>query len=85
MYEAEKQQQEIDEGHIEILAEKLVRAAAEHKGRVIMVTNEVGTGIVPENALARRYRDFVGRCSQVVAKDADQVFLVSCGIPLQIK
>ncbi|MCI5147655.1 MAG: adenosylcobinamide kinase/adenosylcobinamide phosphate guanyltransferase, partial [Candidatus Electrothrix sp. AR3] len=47
--------------------------------------NEVGLGIVPDNPLARRYRDLVGRCNQVIAAVADQVFLVSCSIPLQIK
>jgi len=85
MYEAGKQQETMDEDQVEILAEKLGQAAVAHHGTVIMVTNEVGSGIVPENPIARRYRDLVGRCNQVIARTADQVFLVSCGIPLQIK
>jgi len=40
---------------------------------------------VPDNPMARLYRDLVGRCNQVIARAADRVFLVSCGIPLQIK
>lgn len=85
MYEAGERHKEIDEDRVELLAEKLGQVAAAHHGTVIMVTNEVGSGIVPENPVARRYRDLVGRCNQVIARTADQVFLVSCGIPLQVK
>ncbi len=85
MYEAEQKEQEISEDQIAALAEELARAARKHQGRVIMVTNEVGLGIVPDNPLVRHYRDLVGRCNQVIAACVDQVFLVSCGIPLQIK
>lgn len=52
---------------------------------VIVVTNEVGLGVVPDNALARKYRDLVGTCNQLIAKRADEVVLVSCGIPLRLK
>lgn len=67
------------------LAGELVGAARQRQGVVIIVTNEVGLGIVPENSLARRYRDLVGRCNQTIAAAADQVDLVVCGIPLSIK
>ncbi len=63
----------------------LADAAVHHRGSVFMVSGEVGQGIVPENALARRYRDLVGRCNRCMAAYADQVFFVSCGIPLQLK
>jgi len=85
MYEAEQREQKIDEDQVVRQAEILGRAAGARQGTVIMVTNEVGSGIVPDNPMARLYRDLVGRCNQVVAWTADQVFLVSCGIPLQIK
>lgn len=52
---------------------------------VILVTNEVGLGVVPDNALARKYRDLVGTCNQLIGKRADEVILVSCGIPLYLK
>ncbi|MGI6227524.1 MAG: bifunctional adenosylcobinamide kinase/adenosylcobinamide-phosphate guanylyltransferase [Peptococcales bacterium] len=52
---------------------------------LIVVTNEVGLGIVPANNLSRVYRDIVGRANQLFAKEADQVFLTWAGIPLQIK
>ncbi len=51
------------------------------RGTVIFVTNEVGMGVVPENAPARRYRDLVGRANQIIAARADAVTLMSCGIP----
>ena len=54
-------------------------------GTVIFVTNEVGLGVVPENAQARRYRDLVGRANQLIAAAADTVTLMSCGIPLPLK
>lgn len=64
---------------------KLAQTAGNYPGTVIMVTNEVGLGIVPENEQARKYRDFLGRCNQVIAQKADSVYLLTCGIPLQIK
>ena len=52
---------------------------------MICVTNEVGLGIVPDNALARKYRDLVGTCNQIIGKMAEEVIFVSCGIPLHLK
>ena len=57
----------------------------EFSGTIIFVTNEVGLGIVPDNSAARTFRDLVGRCNQVISAGADSVYLVSCGIPLQLK
>jgi len=63
----------------------LLQAANEYPGTVICVTNEVGMGVVPDNPAARLYRDLVGRCNRMVAAAADEVVLVSCGIPLRLK
>ena len=52
---------------------------------IILVTNEVGMGIVPENEMARRYRDLAGQLNQMVAQKADRVVLMVSGIPLTIK
>lgn len=52
---------------------------------VTLVTNEVGSGIVPDNALARRFQDAQGRINQAVAEVADEVVLMVSGLPLQIK
>ena len=65
--------------------QRLLLAVAACRGTVICVTNEVGMGIVPENPMARRYRDLVGCCNRLLAAAADEVVLVSCGIPLILK
>lgn len=52
---------------------------------VILVSNEVGGGIVPDNLLARRFRDLVGLANQMIAKKADDVIFMQAGIPLIIK
>jgi adenosylcobinamide kinase/adenosylcobinamide-phosphate guanylyltransferase len=52
---------------------------------VILVSNEVGMGIVPENRLARHFRDIAGRANQALAAAADEVWLVASGIPLKLK
>ncbi|WP_102867797.1 bifunctional adenosylcobinamide kinase/adenosylcobinamide-phosphate guanylyltransferase [Pseudovibrio exalbescens] len=55
------------------------------RGPVVFVTNEVGQGIVPENALARRFRDEAGRLNQHIASLCERVVLVAAGQPVQIK
>ncbi|HEY4707943.1 MAG TPA: bifunctional adenosylcobinamide kinase/adenosylcobinamide-phosphate guanylyltransferase, partial [Thermodesulfobacteriota bacterium] len=52
---------------------------------VIAVSNEVGLGIVPDNALARRFRDIAGTVNQEAAKAASEVWFVASGIPLRMK
>jgi adenosylcobinamide kinase/adenosylcobinamide-phosphate guanylyltransferase len=49
------------------------------------ITNEVGSSIVPDNPLARRFRDWAGVMNQRVAGAADEVYLMVCGIALKIK
>lgn len=54
-------------------------------GHLIFVSNEVGWGIVPESALARRFRDEQGRLNQRIAAIGDRVTLVAAGLPLELK
>ena len=85
LFEAAEKGRELDEERVSEETDKVIESAREHPGDVILVTNEVGLGIVPDNKLARVYRDLIGRCNQCVGLAADRVFLVTCGIPLQIK
>lgn len=63
----------------------LVRALPGQKDPVVIVTNEVGGGIVPDNALAREFRDAAGLLNQWVAAVADEVHLAVAGLPLKVK
>ena len=65
--------------------EKLVCVIKERNVNAVLVTNEVGMGIVPENRLSRIFRDIAGRINQYLAKQADEVYLVTCGIEMKIK
>ncbi|OGQ57141.1 MAG: bifunctional adenosylcobinamide kinase/adenosylcobinamide-phosphate guanylyltransferase [Deltaproteobacteria bacterium RIFCSPLOWO2_02_FULL_53_8] len=71
----------------EILADVdgLALASSGSRASVIIVSNEVGAGIVPENGLARRFRDLAGTANQRLAAAADDVWLVTAGIPLKLK
>lgn len=51
----------------------------------ILVSNEVGSGIVPDNKLARGYRDALGKANQVLARAAGEVILMTAGLPLKLK
>jgi adenosylcobinamide kinase/adenosylcobinamide-phosphate guanylyltransferase len=65
--------------------EKLVEVLGECEGDIVLVSNEVGMGIVPENALARSFRDAQGLINQSVAEIADIVVLMAAGLPVVIK
>ncbi len=63
----------------------LVKGLATVAGPVVLVSGEVGMGIVPDNALARAYMDAAGEMNQAVAAAADRVVLVTAGLPCEIK
>lgn len=65
--------------------DRLTRAVGDFSGHIILVANEVGFGIVPDNVLARRFRDDAGRLNQRVAAIADEVLMVAAGLPLRLK
>lgn len=64
---------------------RLVATIAALRGPVLLVANEVGLGIVPDNALARRFRDHAGRLNQAVAATAERVVFIAAGLPLILK
>jgi adenosylcobinamide kinase/adenosylcobinamide-phosphate guanylyltransferase len=65
--------------------DELEAALDEARAPLVIVSNEVGLGIVPENALARRFRDEAGRLNQRLAARADRVLLMVAGLKLQVK
>jgi len=64
---------------------RLAESLARPRGPWVVVSNEVGLGIVPENALARRFRDAAGWLNQRAAAAADAVVLMVAGLPLRVK
>lgn len=65
--------------------DELVRRLSSFEGNLLLVSNEVGDGLVPESSLGRLFRDLSGLANQRVASVCDQVFLVTSGIPVELK
>lgn len=73
------------ERDVALEARRLAEALESIKGPCVLVSNEVGMGIVPENALARSFRDAQGRLNQDIAAVAQKVIFVAAGLPLVLK
>lgn len=63
----------------------LLAVMSDAPGKIILVSNEVGLGVVPDNALARRFRDVAGEINQAVAACVDSAVLVTAGLPIVLK
>jgi adenosylcobinamide kinase/adenosylcobinamide-phosphate guanylyltransferase len=72
-------------GDVEGEMEGLLNALREARGTVYVVSNEIGMGIVPDNGMAREFRDIAGRLNQRVASEATEAYLSVSGIPVRIK
>lgn len=81
--------EQIDASLIEpkLIAEinELIECITRTDASFVMVTNEVGTGVVPPNQLGRLYRDWLGKANQTLAQVADEVYLMVAGLPVPIK
>lgn len=75
----------LGEHDIDAATDALVAAVDAASGAIVFVSNEVGYGIVPDNALARRFRDVAGIVNQRVAAVVERVDLVAAGLPLRLK
>ncbi len=64
---------------------KLVETCSQLQADIVFVTNEIGSGVVPENAETRQFRDRAGMLNQVIAKNASEVYLTVSGIAVKIK
>lgn len=72
-------------GGAEAEIDRLLAALPSLPGHIVVVSNEVGWGITPANALARRFADEQGQLNQRVAEVADKVTLIAAGLPLRLK
>ena len=75
----------LDNSDIPAECARLVDLVSRLKGRVVFVSNEVGLGIVPENRMAREFRDHAGRLHQQVAALVPEVYFIAAGLPLKMK
>ncbi|CAA2102512.1 Bifunctional adenosylcobalamin biosynthesis protein CobP [Methylobacterium bullatum] len=75
----------LSETDVEAATVALIEACDRAPGPVVLVGNEVGLGIVPDNALARRFRDAAGRLHQRLAARADHVVFMVAGLPMIVK
>jgi len=73
------------ERDIFIETERLISVLQKSQGPVVLVSNEVGQGVIPDNALARKFVDCAGRMNQVIAEASDRVVWVTAGIPNILK
>ncbi|GJD69151.1 Bifunctional adenosylcobalamin biosynthesis protein CobP [Methylobacterium gnaphalii] len=73
------------EADLPAAASALTDACAAARGPLVLVGNEVGLGIVPDNALARRFRDEAGRLHQRLAAQSDRVVFMVAGLPMTVK
>ncbi len=73
------------EQNMEAAFDRLCVILPDLAGPVVFVSNEVGLGIVPDNAMARAFRDHAGRLHQRIAALADDVYFVAAGLPLKLK
>ncbi len=84
-YHTEKSGKYISDKDITSLCSEVIAAMKSSPHIFVVVSNEVGLGIVPDNSLARKYRDLVGTANQCFGQKSERVVLVSCGIPLYLK
>jgi len=75
----------LSEKKIEKMVNNLIKTILKLKFTTIVVSNEVGAGIVPANPVARKFRDILGYTNKMMAKKADQVIFTVAGIPIKIK
>ncbi|MGH7229923.1 MAG: bifunctional adenosylcobinamide kinase/adenosylcobinamide-phosphate guanylyltransferase [Nitrospiraceae bacterium] len=79
------QERGVPNSDVSRLVSVLVQAIRGTAARVVVVTNELGLGLVPEGAGNRRFRDLAGQVNQQIAQEADDVYMVLSGLPVRIK
>jgi adenosylcobinamide kinase/adenosylcobinamide-phosphate guanylyltransferase len=85
LYRADQEGRDLSEEVVADECRKVLTACRAAGGTIIVVSNELGMGLVPGDALSRRYRDLIGRCNQHFATAADEAILMVSGLPLKLK
>ena len=80
----DREQAAIEEGVIDS-ARRLLECYRRSRATFVLVSNEVGLGLVPSHPLGRHFRDVLGKVNQLVAAEADEVYLLVAGLPLELK
>lgn len=73
------------EEKVEVEIEKLVEFGKKHSGTLVLISNELGMGLVPPYPLGRHFRDIAGRMNQKLAKVSDEAYLIVSGLELRLK
>lgn len=85
LFDAERRGECFTEDATAARCREVIEACGAYPGTVVLVTNELGMGVIPDNETARRFRDCAGRCNQIIAEAAGTVTIVVSGIPLHLK
>jgi len=78
-------ERKVPDSRVPVLVDKLVHAIRMTAARVVVVSNELGGGLVPMDPETRRFRDLAGQVNQQLANAADEVYVVMSGLPLRLK
>lgn len=85
MWVSNQYEQEISDSRVLKDAKAILSCIRKSHARAVLVSNELGMGLVPADRVSRRFRELAGALNQLIAAEADQVFLVVSGLPVQIK
>lgn len=85
MYDADQAGRGLDENGVSEHCANILAECGKTPATVIFISNETGMGVVPENDIARRFRDLIGRCNQIIASASSEAHLLISGIPLKLK
>jgi adenosylcobinamide kinase/adenosylcobinamide-phosphate guanylyltransferase len=85
LYTAEQQGETVDEYDIRDKCNELIGICRKRSQTIIFVSNELGMGLVPVDSISRRYRDCLGRCTQVIAQSCDTAIFMVSGLPLVLR
>lgn len=85
MFVSEQKGFTFSESELILETNELLHVCHNSKADVIFVSSEVGLGVVPDNPQTRAFLDLTGRCNQILSAGSEEVFMVSCGIPIRLK